>query len=121
MNKCILIVDDTQDIRKVVRYVLEKDGCVVLEASDGAEAIASVKNIVPSLILLDLHLPDIEGKELFKQFRHNEKLAKVPICFLTASDDAMVKELVATHGADGYLTKPFNVDALRAMIKKMVK
>lgn len=109
----ILIVDDEEEIRKMLNIFLDAAGFKVVEAESGKQAIRMAASIKPNLVLLDLGLPDMDGKEVIQQLR---QWSQVPIVVLTvrSADEELVTAL--DMGADDYVTKPFSADALFARI-----
>lgn len=118
MASKVLVVDDAEDIRKVVTFVLKKEGYEVLEAGDGQEALDSIKNNAPDLVLLDLHLPVLDGPEVLKQLKSDELLKSIPVVLLTASDQSIIEEKTDDLNPDGVLKKPFNADVLKEEVRK---
>ncbi len=110
----ILLIDDEQAIRKIVRMSLESSGYKINEAIDGRTGIALVSEIHPHLVLLDLGLPDMNGYEVLKELR---KWTRVPIIILTVTDDEQTKVNLLDAGADDYLTKPFGSKELLARVR----
>lgn len=119
MVKRILVVDDEPSITTLVSFNLEKDGFHVEVARDGESALQKVKEWSPSLIVLDLMLPRIDGLEVCKQLRQEGH--DVPILMLTARDDELDKVLGLELGADDYLTKPFSPRELVARVKAILR
>jgi two-component system KDP operon response regulator KdpE len=109
----VLIIEDEPPIRKLLNISLEGGGYKVVECDNGREGVRLVASVRPELILLDLGLPDIDGKEVITNIR---QWSQVPIivCSVRSGDDEMIKALEA--GADDYVTKPFNPDVLLARI-----
>lgn len=109
----ILIVDDEESIRRVLRLNLASKGFEILECANGTDAVKLAKDARPQLIVLDLGLPDLNGAEVLKRIR---QWSKVPIVVLTASDEEAVKVALLESGADDYITKPFSPLELVARI-----
>src|SRR5207342_2331017 len=118
MSERILVVEDEANIASFVSAYLEKAGYVVDRAVNGAEAKEKAVSASPSLILLDLNLPDMDGLEVC---RHVRATSTVPILMLTARDDDVDKIVGLEVGADDYLTKPFNPRELVARIKSILR
>lgn len=119
MPKKILVVDDEPDILKVVCYRLRKEHYEVIEAVDGQEALDILKIQTPDLILLDLYLPKIDGYEVCRRVKADEKLKKIPVILLTATA-ADGKEKIEELGAEDCVIKPFQAEALLEKIKKLI-
>jgi len=118
MSERILVVEDEANIASFVSAYLEKAGYLVDRAVNGAEAKEKAVSTSPSLILLDLNLPDMDGLEVC---RHVRATSTVPILMLTARDDDVDKIVGLEVGADDYLTKPFNPRELVARIKSILR
>lgn len=114
----VLVVDDEQRIREVVRIYLEKEGFTVGEAADGQEALNSMAAGKWDLIVLDLMMPGIDGWAICKEVR---KTKAVPIIMLTARDDEMDRILGLELGADDYVVKPFSPRELVARVKAVLR
>lgn len=110
----ILIVDDEPPIRRLLTITLEANGYKVLEAEDGKNALLTASMHNPDIILLDLGLPDESGLQILQQLR---QWSKTPVIVLTVMDGEETKILALDHGADDYVTKPFNTGELLARIR----
>ena len=115
----ILVVDDEETIREVVRRYLEKEGFLVQEAADGYETLDLIKDDPPDLIILDLMLPGIDGLSLTQHIRHDRQ---IPIIMLTAKSEPSDRIRGLDLGADDYVTKPFSpqeiVSRVRAVLRR---
>jgi DNA-binding response OmpR family regulator len=114
----VLVVDDDDAIRGVVRTVLEADGFEVVEAADGQAALMlldSINGRGPDIVVLDVMMPGIDGIEVCRRIDH----ARMKVVMLSARDDADSRDRAEAAGADGYLTKPFSaidlLDELEAL------
>ena len=114
----ILVVDDEPNIVELAKLYLEQEGYRVEAAFNGAEALSKHDTVKPSLVVLDLMLPDIDGFEVCRQIR---KKSDVPILMLTARKEDIDKVVGLELGADDYLTKPFNPRELVARIKAVLR
>ena len=114
----ILVVDDEKLLVKGIRYNLENEGYDVITGSDGMEAVELAGSENPDLIVLDLMMPRLDGLEACGKIR---EFSDVPIIMLTAKADDMDKLMGFEHGADDYLTKPFNILELKARIKALLR
>jgi len=110
----ILIVDDEQQIRRLLKVTLGAHGYDAVEAAHGQEAINQAAVCKPDLVLLDLGLPDIDGKTVVSQIR---EWSQVPIIILTARDQETEKIAALDAGADDYVTKPFSTGELLARMR----
>ncbi|KNF09424.1 two component transcriptional regulator [Gottschalkia purinilytica] len=118
MNAKILIVDDEPLLVKGLKYSLEQDGYTTEASYDGIEALEKAKEGDYDLIILDLMLPKLDGLEVCQKIR---EISEVPIIMLTAKNDDIDKILGLEHGADDYLTKPFNILELKVRIKAILR
>lgn len=110
----VLVVDDEPQIRKLLKVSLGAHGYVIDEAETGSDGINRAAVFKPDLIILDLGLPDIEGKDVVRQVR---EWSQVPIIILTARDQEQEKVETLDAGADDYITKPFGVSELMARMR----
>ncbi len=118
MSDAILVVDDEQRIIDLARMYLEPDGFSVTSATNGAVARAMILREKPSLVVLDLMLPGMDGLEVCRRVREE---SDVPIIMLTARGDDIDKIVGLELGADDYLTKPFNPRELVARIRAILR
>jgi two-component system, OmpR family, alkaline phosphatase synthesis response regulator PhoP len=117
----ILVVEDEADIRRLVRYNLEQEGYTVLEAADGEEALTLARKQRPHLVVLDLMLPGMNGLEVCRVLRAEERTAKLPVLMLTARATEVDKVLGLEIGADDYVTKPFSPREVVARVKALLR
>ena len=114
----ILVVDDERPLVKGIKFNLENDGYEVLTGADGVEAVEIAASEAVDLVVLDLMMPRMDGLEACQKIR---EFSDVPIIMLTAKADDMDKLLGFEHGADDYLTKPFNILELKARIRALLR
>ena len=114
----IVIAEDERDLNGLVRRHLEDEGHRVVQAYDGADAVASVQRERPDLLILDWMLPKLDGLEVCRRVRRE---SIVPILMLTARSEEIDRVLGLEVGADDYLTKPFGVRELLARVKAMLR
>ena len=117
-KNCVLIVDDEPPIRKLLRISLESEGYKTEESEDGATAIRMSASVKPDLIILDLGLPDMDGKEVIDNIRDWSQ-TPIIVCSARESDSEVIDAL--NRGADDYMTKPFNPDVLLARIEANIR
>ena len=117
----ILIVDDELDTLLPLKGALEMDDFNILEAQDGIKALEKVSAETPDLILLDLMLPKLNGFEVCQRLKQNEATSSIPIIMLTAKSETSDKVEGIEIGADDYVTKPFDLDELKARIKAVLR
>lgn len=121
MAKKILIVDDEPDIVKVVGFRLKKEGYLVEIAVDGQQGLEMALAVHPDLILLDVTLPKMNGYEVCKRLKSDEKLKEIPVVFMTASlATGGFAENFPSTGAQGYVFKPFDYQHLLNEIQKFL-
>jgi phosphate regulon transcriptional regulator PhoB len=121
MKEKILIVDDELDIVKMLEYNLKKEGFRVVSCYDGKNALPAADKEHPDLILLDLMLPGIDGLEVCKTLKKQDKTASIPIIMLTAKAQETDKIVGLELGADDYVAKPFSPGELIARIKAVLR
>ena len=114
----ILVVDDEELLVKGIRFNLQNDGYQVVTGSNGREAIELARNPDIRLIVLDVMMPEIDGLTACRTIR---EFSDVPIIMLTARTEDMDKLLGFEHGADDYLTKPFNILELKARVRALLR
>src|ERR1041384_8122031 len=114
----ILVLDDERNIVQLAKLYLRNEGYQVETAANGREALEKVRQVSPSIVLLDLMMPEMDGWEVTKQLR---KHSDVPIIILTARDDDVDKVVGLELGADDYVTKPFNPRELVARVKAVLR
>jgi len=121
----ILVVDDEEDILELLRFNLSREGYQVLCAVSGEEALRLVPSEIPSLIVLDLMLPGIDGLEVTRRLKNDPKAKSIPIVMLTAKGEEADIVTGLELGADDYITKPFSprilVARVRAVLRRKVK
>ena len=116
----VLLVDDENQLRRVMRDLLERDGYTVFEAKDGAQALEQVDTHAPDILVLDLNLPGLDGYGVITQLRSRQATADLPIIVLTAKGDEDNEVRVFELGADDFLSKPFRARALSARIQAVL-
>ena len=114
----ILVVDDEEVLVKGIRFNLQNDGYQVISGCNGREAIELARDPEIRLIVLDIMMPEVDGLEACRQIR---EFSDVPIIMLTARTEDMDKLIGFDHGADDYLTKPFNILELKARIRALLR
>lgn len=115
----VLVVDDFEDSRLVLRRMLEASDYSVIEAADGREAVETARRQCPDLVLMDLNMPLVDGLAATKQIRECEDACRdVPIVAFTAFDTFGMKEAALEAGCDDYLAKPFDFDRLEKVLRR---
>lgn len=120
-KKIIAVLDDEKDILELIKVNLTKEGYEVFCFEKPKQLLNFLEHNQPDLIILDIMLPDIDGFELCKQLKLNQKLSSVPIIFLSAKSQEVDKVLGLELGADDYITKPFSIRELIARIKAVLR
>ncbi|MEY2933116.1 MAG: hypothetical protein RL033_3865 [Pseudomonadota bacterium] len=121
MSHVILVVDDNPGNLKLFTLLLALPGYEVTTASSAEEALAALERVQPELILMDLQLPDIDGLTLTRQLKQDPRLRQTLIVAVTASAMKGDEEKAIAAGVDGYMTKPLDKRAFRAMVKGYLK
>jgi two-component system chemotaxis response regulator CheY len=121
MTKKILIVDDSESIREVVLYTLEKCGHDVIVGVDGQDALKHLNGQLIDLIITDLYMPNMDGIKLIKEIRKNEHYRHTPILFLTTESQQEKKMEAKSAGATGWIVKPFIPNNLTTIINKVMR
>ncbi len=116
----VLLVDDEDQLRRVMRDLLERDGYRVVEARDGVEALDQVDRHAPDIIVLDLNLPGLDGYGVLSHLRSRSATAQIPVIVLTARGDEDNEVRVFEMGADDFLAKPFRARALTARLQAVL-
>ena len=116
----VLLVDDEDSLRKVMKDLLERDGYIVTEARDGVQALDQVDRVGPDIIVLDLNLPGLDGYGVLSHLRSRPATASIPVIVLTAKGDEDNEVRVFELGADDFLTKPFRARALSARLEAVL-
>lgn len=121
MRQRIVIIEDEKDIVDLVRYNFRKEGFEVESFSNGKEGLESLRKNQADLVLLDVMLPDLDGIEICKRVRADERLKGLPIIFLTAKGEEIDRVVGLEIGADDYVVKPFSPRELVARVKAVLR
>lgn len=119
-KKTILIADDEPDIRALVKALLNKD-FTVIEAGDGNEAVKVAMRYSPDLILMDIIMPGVDGYTACSVLKKQKVTKPIPVVMATGVGFSLNKRLSKEVGADGYITKPFNLNKLLTIINQFLK
>ncbi|MFD1255979.1 response regulator [Mucilaginibacter terrae] len=114
----ILICDDEQEILDITRLILEDSGHEVLAVINSSNVNMLVETEQPDILLIDLWMPGLSGDQVVRQLRKNEQLKQIPIVVISASKDG--KEIAYAAGADDFLEKPYDLDALIDIVEKQL-
>jgi two-component system, cell cycle response regulator DivK len=118
MSKCILVVEDQPDNRRILRDMLSNAGYELVEAESGEEALTAVEAQRPDLILMDIQLPVMDGYEATRRIRSNPELKSIPIIAVTSYALAGDEAKAMAVGCNAYVTKPFSPRALLAKVQE---
>ncbi len=118
MTNKLLLIDDSQDMQKLVGMFLERDGYKVIRANNGQEGLRQLAQNQPDLVLLDIMMPEIDGWETCRRMR---EISNIPIIMLTAKAQEMDVVRGLEMGADDYITKPFDLSELKARIQSLLR
>jgi two-component system alkaline phosphatase synthesis response regulator PhoP len=117
----VLVIDDEQDLIELVRYNLEKDGFEVVGALDGENGLRIARERKPDLVIVDLMLPGLDGLEVCRVLRGDERTSRIPVIMLTARSAEPDRIVGLELGADDYVTKPFSPRELAARVKAVLR
>lgn len=117
----ILVVEDDFDISNMLRIYFGGQGYSVEVASKGNDALGATRRQAPSLIVLDINLPDISGYDVCRQLRTTTRTRHIPIIFLTQKDERSDKIIGLELGADDYVTKPFDIEELKLRVQNAIR
>jgi CheY-like chemotaxis protein len=120
-GEVVLVVDDNPMNLKLLRFILKRVGYDVREAADAEEALAILAGVVPAIILMDLQLPGMDGLELTRRLKRDERTRAVPVVAVTAFAMAGDDQRAYAAGCDAYVTKPIDTRALPALIERIVQ
>lgn len=116
----VLLVEDLDDSRFMLRRLLELEGFAVIEARDGAVALEALRKYPCDIVLLDLRLPNIDGLQVTRALRATTQFQSLPIIILSALDDEDTRTEARAAGCNDYLTKPIDLDKLTLLLKKHI-
>ncbi|MBA4386996.1 MAG: two-component system response regulator [Verrucomicrobia bacterium] len=119
-KKKILVVEDEPQIRLGLKMRLERNGYEIVEAEDGVAGLSMARTEKPDLIILDIMLPKMDGYQMARMLKFDEKFKSIPIVMLTARSQQTDRDTGQAVGADAYLTKPFKSEELLAAIAKLL-
>ena len=120
MKPVILVVEDNERNRKLVRTILEFRGYEVVECDDGAPSLALATAHRPALVLMDIQLPTMNGIEALARLRADPETRAIPVVAVTASVTPSERDRVASSGFNGYIAKPIDVASFGAMVDKLL-
>ena len=120
-KKKILVVDDEEDMQKLLKIRLEQENFVVVTAGDGVAGVKTAELETPDLILMDIMMPNMDGYSCLKEIRKIQKIKDTPILMLSGKEEEKIRDLFAFQKISGYIEKPFELDNLVAKIKEILK
>ena len=119
-SRKVLLVEDEDALRRVLKDLLEREGFTVFEAADGVKALDEIDRAAPDIVVLDLNLPRLDGYGVLSHLRARPATADLPVIVLTAKGDEDSEVRVFEYGASDYLTKPFRPRALSARLHALL-
>ena len=117
----VMVIDDSKTIRRTAETLLKKQGCAVVTAADGFEALAKIAEHKPDIIFVDIMMPRLDGYQTCALIKHNRAFKTTPVIMLSSRDSIFDKARGRIVGSEQYLTKPFTKDDLLGAIKQHVK
>ena len=116
----VMVIDDSKTIRRTAETLLRKEGCDVITATDGFEALAKIADQKPQIIFVDIMMPRLDGYQTCALIKSNQLFKSVPVIMLSSKDGLFDKARGRIVGSDQYLTKPFTREELLDAIRKHV-
>lgn len=117
----VMVIDDSKTIRRTAETLLKKEGCTVVTATDGFEALSKITDQEPDIIFVDIMMPRLDGYQTCALIKHNQVFRNTPVIMLSSKDGLFDKARGRIVGSDQYLTKPFTKEELLGAIKRHVK
>ncbi len=116
----VMVIDDSKTIRRTAETLLKKEGCDVVTANDGFEALAKIADQIPQIIFVDIMMPRLDGYQTCALIKSNQMFKQTPVIMLSSKDGLFDKARGRIVGSEQYLTKPFTRDELLDTIRKFV-
>jgi len=116
----VLVIDDSKTIRRTAETLLKKEGCEVITANDGFEALSKIADYNPNIIFVDIMMPRLDGYQTCALIKHNQKFRNTPVIMLSSKDGLFDRARGRIVGSEEYLTKPFTREELLGAIKRHV-
>jgi twitching motility two-component system response regulator PilG len=117
----VMVIDDSKTIRRTAETLLKKEGCDVVTAVDGFEALSKIVDQMPQIIFVDIMMPRLDGYQTCSLIKSNSQFKSVPVIMLSSKDGLFDKARGRIVGSEQYLTKPFTREELLGAIRKYVK
>jgi twitching motility two-component system response regulator PilG len=116
----VMVIDDSKTIRRTAETLLKKEGCEVVTANDGFEALAKISDTQPDLIFVDIMMPRLDGYQTCSVIKSNKMFKATPVIMLSSKDGLFDKARGRIVGSEQYLTKPFTREELLTAIRRFV-
>ena len=117
----VMVIDDSKTIRRTAETLLKKEGCTVVTATDGFEALAKIADEKPDIIFVDIMMPRLDGYQTCALIKNNQVFKETPVIMLSSKDGLFDRARGRIVGSDQYLTKPFTKDELLGAIREHVQ
>ena len=114
----VMVIDDSKTIRRTAETLLKKEGCEVITANDGYEALAKIADTKPDIIFVDIMMPRLDGYQTCALIKHNQKFRSTPVIMLSSKDGLFDRARGRIVGSEQYLTKPFTKEELLDAIQQ---
>jgi twitching motility two-component system response regulator PilG len=114
----VMVIDDSKTIRRTAETLLKKEGCDVVTATDGFEALSKIADHQPQVVFVDIMMPRLDGYQTCALIKNNQMFKGIPVIMLSSKDGLFDKARGRVVGSDEYLTKPFTRDELLTVIRK---
>jgi twitching motility two-component system response regulator PilG len=116
----VMVIDDSKTIRRTAETLLSREGCSVMVAVDGFEALAMISDYQPHIVFVDIMMPRLDGYQTCALIKNNQQFKSTPVIMLSSKDGLFDKARGLVVGAEQYLTKPFTRDELLSAIRQFV-
>ena len=116
----VMVIDDSKTIRRTAETLLKKEGCEVVTATDGFEALSKIADHQPQIVFVDIMMPRLDGYQTCALIKNNQMFKQTPVIMLSSKDGLFDKARGRIVGSEQYLTKPFTRDELLSAIRKYV-
>ena len=116
----VMVIDDSKTIRRTAENLLKKEGCEVVTAVDGFEALSKIAETRPNIIFVDIMMPRLDGYETCSLIKHNKTFKETPVIMLSSKDGLFDRARGRIVGSEQYLTKPFTKDELLGAISNQI-
>lgn len=114
----VMVIDDSKTIRRTAETLLKKEGCDVITATDGFEALSKIADLKPGIIFIDIMMPRLDGYQTCALIKHNQMFKSTPVIMLSSKDGLFDRARGRIVGSEQYLTKPFTREELLGAIKR---